>query len=117
MLTSSITMNSSCPPKKIIDSVYENCYDEGYCNAESWEVSCLDSTLNAWTVVVTAPEGQCTSHIPFPAQRIVTDVHLPDQPWIKNGFVEAMNAAVKAPGLITQQNSKPLRGGGCVGCT
>jgi hypothetical protein len=39
-----------------------------------------------------------------------------DQPWIKNGLVEALQAALAVDGVTTSEPGTAMSGGGCVGC-
>ncbi|KAH7401296.1 hypothetical protein BKA66DRAFT_436449 [Pyrenochaeta sp. MPI-SDFR-AT-0127] len=86
-----------CEPKSIINSVYDNCYGEGFCNPKSWTMQCIQGDRATHTITITAPEGQY-------------------QPWIKNGLVEAMNAAIAVEGIVNKERITAMSGGGCVGC-
>lgn len=86
-----------CEPKNIINTVYDNCYGEGFCNPKSWTVQCVQGDRASHTITITAPEGQY-------------------QPWIKNGLVEAMNAAITLEGIVDKKRITAMSGGGCVGC-
>ncbi|KAF2732755.1 hypothetical protein EJ04DRAFT_565737 [Polyplosphaeria fusca] len=87
----------ACTPQDIINTVYDNCYDEGFCNSESWTVQCTEDDDTTHTITITAPEGQY-------------------QPWIKNGLVEAIQAAIGTSGVTDEQSTVAMSGGGCVGC-
>ncbi|WP_227547706.1 hypothetical protein, partial [Moraxella catarrhalis] len=50
------------------------------------------------TVTITAPEGQY-------------------QPWIKNGLIDAMKAALATDKVTESERITAMSGGGCVGCT
>ncbi|KAF2998251.1 hypothetical protein E8E13_006168 [Curvularia kusanoi] len=88
----------ACDPKNVvIKSVYDNCYDEGFCNSASWSLQCEQSDAATHTITLTAPEGQY-------------------QPWIKNGLVEAIQAALGTDGVVETKTINAMSGGGCVGC-
>lgn len=86
-----------CKPETIIKTVYDNCYGEGFCNANAWTMQCVKDDLTTHTITITAPEGQY-------------------QPWIKNGLVEAMVAAINTEKVVETKNVIAQSGGGCVGC-
>lgn len=86
-----------CTPSSVISSVYDNCYGEGFCNSASWSMQCVQGDAATHTITISAPEGQY-------------------QPWIKNGLVEAMLAALGTEGVTQSEVINSMRGGGCVGC-
>ena len=86
-----------CDPSSVIATVYDNCYGEGFCNSASWSMQCVQSDAASHTVTITAPEGQY-------------------QPWIKNGLVEAIQAALGTEGVTETKTINAMSGGGCVGC-
>jgi hypothetical protein len=86
-----------CSPKSVIDTLYDNCYSEGFCNSASWSMQCVQGDRTTHTVTITAPEGQY-------------------QPWIKNGLVEALQAAIAAEKVTESETITAMSGGGCVGC-
>lgn len=87
-----------CSPKSVIDTVYDNCYGEGFCNSASWSMQCVQGDDATHTITITAPEGQY-------------------QPWIKNGLVQAMQAALDTEKVTQSKGITAMSGGGCVGCT
>ncbi|KAF2122602.1 hypothetical protein BDV96DRAFT_2665 [Lophiotrema nucula] len=88
----------SCTPQDVINTLYDNCYGEGFCNSDSWTMQCTESDDATHTITITAPEGQY-------------------QPWIKNGLVEALSAAIGTDGVTSSEQITAMSGGGCVGCT
>ena len=60
-------------------------------------MQCIQSDAASHTITITAPEGQY-------------------QPWIKNGLVEAMQAALGTEGVTETKTISAMSGGGCVGC-
>lgn len=88
----------SCSPKDVLNTVYENCYTQGFCNAASWSMQCVQGDDATHTITITAPEGQY-------------------QPWIRNGLVDAMQSAIATEKVTTTEQIKAMSGGGCVGCT
>ncbi|KAF1349208.1 hypothetical protein EJ07DRAFT_184753 [Lizonia empirigonia] len=85
-----------CTPKDVIATVYDNCYDEGFCNSASWSMQCIEGDSTTHTITLTAPEGQY-------------------QPWIKNGLVEAMQAALDTKGVTESKSITAMSGGGWTG--
>lgn len=86
-----------CKPSDVLASVSDNCYDEGFCNSASWSMQCVQGDAASHTITLTAPEGQF-------------------QPWIKNGLVEALQAALGTEGVTQKEVINAMSGGGCVGC-
>ena len=88
----------SCSPKDVLNTVYENCYAEGFCNSASWSMQCVQGDDASHTITITAPEGQYQS-------------------WIRNGLVDAMQSAIATEKVTTSEQITAMSGGGCVGCT
>jgi hypothetical protein len=87
----------SCTAESVIKTLYDNCYDEGFCNSKSWTMQCEEGDATTHTITLTAPEGQY-------------------QPWVKNGLVEALTAAVGVDKVTDKKTITAMSGGGCVGC-
>jgi hypothetical protein len=87
----------SCTPDSILSTVTDNCYEEGFCNASEWTMQCVQGDAASHTITIKAPEGQY-------------------QPWIRNGLVDAMKAAIATEGVTEKKRITAMRGGGGVGC-
>lgn len=88
----------SCTPDNIFDSVWDNCYDEGFCNSESWELQCEQGDMTTHTITITAPEGQFQQELRRP-------------------LVSGMKQGVMTDDVTTSETITAESGGGCVGCS
>jgi hypothetical protein len=61
-------------------------------------MQCIQGDRATHAITITAPEGQF-------------------QPWIKNGLIEAIKAAISQGDVVTSKKITAMSGGGCVGCT
>jgi hypothetical protein len=86
-----------CNPDYIIDSIYENCYEEGFCKSDAWTVGCMYGDRAKHDVTITAPEGQ------FQAK-------------IRKEFIDALKAALKTDKVVSKRTVVATNGGGCIGC-
>ena len=86
-----------CTPESIIATVGENCFEDGFCNPEEWTMQCVQGDAASHTITMKAPEGQYQS-------------------WIRNGLVDAMQAAIKTDKVTSSERINAMSGGGCVGC-
>jgi hypothetical protein len=87
----------SCKPSDVINSVKDNCYDQGFCNSKAWTMQCRHGDAGSHTITITAPEGQY-------------------QASLKQGLIDAMNAAIATDKVTESKEITAMSGGGCTGC-